>query len=171
MQEITGNLPCTSTPYCEFKNHVGEVVTIKGALHNIREMSDFAFIIVRTARELIQCVYSPEFSDYRLNDKVVEQAAAKITGKVVRSETRDNSERYELQIHNIEILSTPAAVPPVVISKKQVNCDLSVDLDYRPVTLRNPKERAVFKIQEGIQRGFREYLQRLSVTKLLSVTC
>ena len=63
MQEMTGIVPCTSTPYSEFKNHIGEVVTIKGALHNIREMSDFAFIIVRTARELIQCVYSPEFSD------------------------------------------------------------------------------------------------------------
>ena len=139
MQEITGVISQTSTPYSEFKNHVGEVVTIKGAIHNIRDMSDFAFIIVRTARELIQCVYSPEFSDYRLTAEVTEQCSAKITGKVVKSETRDGSERFELQIHNIELLSVPAAIPPVVISKKQVNCELSVNLDYRPVTLRNPK--------------------------------
>ncbi len=168
MEEITGVLPCTSTPYSEFSEHVGEIVTIKGAIHNIRDMSDFAFIIVRTARELIQCVYSPEFSEYRLNEKVVEQASAKITGKVVKSETRDGSERYELQIHDIELLSVPAAIPPVVISKKQVNCDLSVNLDNRPVTLRNPKERAVFKIQEGIQRGFREYLQSQNFTEIHS---
>ncbi len=111
MQEISGVITPTSTPYSEFKNHIGEVVTIKGAIHNIRDMSDFAFIIVRTARELIQCVYSPEFSDFRLNDNVVEQAAAKLTGKVVKSETRDGSERYELQIHDIEILSKPADIP------------------------------------------------------------
>ena len=166
MEEMTGVIPCTSTPYAEFKNHIGEEVTIKGAIHNIRDMSDFAFIIVRTARELIQCVYSPEFSDYRLDDKVVEQCSAKISGKVVKSETRDGSERYELQIHNIEILSTPAAIPPVVISKKQINCDLNVNLDYRPVTLRNPKERAIFKIQEGIQRGFREYLMSHGFTEV-----
>ena len=166
MEEMTGVIPCTSTPYAEFKNHIGEEVTIKGAIHNIRDMSDFAFIIVRTARELIQCVYSPEFSDYRLDDKVVEQCSAKISGKVVKSETRDGSERYELQIHNIEILSTPAAIPPVVISKKQINCDLNVNLDYRPVTLRNPKERAIFKIQEGIQRGFREYLMSQGFTEV-----
>jgi nondiscriminating aspartyl-tRNA synthetase len=129
-------------------------------------MSDFAFIIVRTARELIQCVYSPEFSDFRLGPEVVEQAAAKISGVVVKSQTRDDSERYELQIHNIEILSTPAAIPPVVISKKQINCDLNVNLDYRPVTLRNPKERAIFKIQEGIQRGFREYLMSQGFTEI-----
>lgn len=166
MEDMTGVIPCTSTPYAEFKNHIGEEVTIKGAIHNIRDMSDFAFIIVRTARELIQCVYSPEFSDYRLDDKVVEQCSAKIRGKVVKSETRDGSERYELQIHDIEILSTPAAIPPVVISKKQINCDLSVNLDYRPVTLRNPKERAIFKIQEGIQRGFREYLMSQGFTEV-----
>ncbi len=166
MEDMTGVIPCTSTPYSEFKNHVGEEVTIKGAIHNIRDMSDFAFIIVRTARELIQCVYSPEFSDYRLDDKVVEQSSAKIRGKVVKSETRDGSERYELQIHDIQILSVPAAIPPVVISKKQINCDLNINLDYRPVTLRNPKERAIFKIQEGIQRGFREYLMSQGFTEV-----
>lgn len=168
MEDMTGVVPVTSLPYSEFKNHVGEEVTIKGAIHNIRDMSDFAFIIVRTARELIQCVYSPDFSDYRLAENVVEQCSAKICGKVVKSETRDGSERYELQIHNIEVLSVPAAIPPVVISKKQINCDLSVNLDYRPVTLRNPKERAIFKIQEGIQRGFREFLTSKGFTEIHS---
>ena len=168
MQEITGFIPLTSTPYSEFKAHLGEEVTVKGTIHNIREMSDFAFILLRTARDLIQCVYSPEFSDFRLSPEIAEQSAAKITGKVVTSETRDGSERYELQIHNIELLSVPADIPPVVISKKQINCDLSVNLDYRPVTLRNPKERAIFKIQEGIQRGFREYLQSQNFTEIHS---
>ena len=166
MQEMTGIVPVTSMPYSQFKAHIGEQVTIKGAIHSIREMSDFAFIIVRTARELIQCVYSPEFSDYRLTAEVLEQCSARVTGKVVSSETRDGSERYELQISNIEILSAPAAIPPVVISKKQVNCDLATNLDFRPVTLRNPKERAIFKIQEGIQRGFREFLTSQNFTEV-----
>ena len=168
MEEINGAIAKSCTPYCEFKQNLDKVVTIKGVIHNIRDMSDFAFILVRTARELIQCVYSPEFSAFRLNESIVEQACAKITGKVVRSETRDGSERFELQIHNIEILSSPAAIPPVVISKKQINCELSVNLDNRPVTLRNPKERAIFKIQEGIQRGFREYLQGQNFTEIHS---
>lgn len=168
MQEITGVINSDTVPYSEYKNNLEKTVTTKGVIHNIRLMSDFAFIILRTARELIQCVYSPEFSSFRLNDNIVEQASAKITGKVVKSETRDGSERYELQIHNIEILSSPAAIPPVVISKKQINCELSVNLDNRPVTLRNPKERAVFKIQEGIQRGFREYLQSQNFTEIHS---
>ncbi|MDE7380309.1 MAG: aspartate--tRNA(Asn) ligase [Clostridia bacterium] len=166
MENMTGVIESGLTPYSEFKKHVGEVVTVKGAIHNIRDMSDFAFIILRTARELIQCVYSPDFSDYRLDEKLVEQCSVKLWGKVVTSETRDGSERYELQIHGIDILSTPAAIPPVVISKKQIVADLNVNLDYRPVTLRNPKERAIFKIQEGIQRGFREYLTKQGFTEV-----
>ncbi len=168
MENMTGVIADDCIPYCEFKNHIGEVVCIKGTIHNIRDMSDFAFIIVRTARELIQCVYSPVFSSYRRGENAVDQASAKIYGNVVKSETRDGSERYELQITDMIILSVPAAITPVVINKKQVNCDLSVDLDFRPVTLRNPKERAVFKIQEGIQRGFREYLMSQGFTEIHS---
>lgn len=166
MEQMSGVITDSCIPYSQFKNNVGKTVSVKGAIHNIRDMSDFAFIIIRTARELIQCVYSPEFSDYRMDENVVEQASVKVTGLVVKSETRDGSERFELQIHGIQILSKPAAITPVVISKKQVNCDLSVNLDNRPVTLRNPKERAVFKIQEGIQRGFREYLTQQGFTEV-----
>ncbi len=168
MENMTGVITTDCIPYSEFKNHINETVCIKGAIHNIRDMSDFAFIILRTARELVQCVYSPDFSSYRMDENVVEQACAKIYGKVVKSETRDGSERYELQISDIQILSKPADIPPVVINKKQINCDLSINLDYRPVTMRNPKERAVFKIQEGIQRGFREYLSKQGFTEIHS---
>lgn len=165
---ITGELNSNTVSYADFEKYENEVVTIKGMIHNIRMMSDFAFVILRTARETVQCVYAESFSDYRMSEDVKEECAAKITGKVVAGETKDGGKRYELQIHNIELLSHPAEIPPVVITKKQVNCDLSTKLDYRPVTLRNPKERAIFKLQEGIQRGFREYLMTQGFTEIHS---
>ena len=165
---MTGETKSNVVSFADFENYENQIVTIKGTIHNIRMMSDFAFVIVRTARETIQCVYAESFSDYRMSEDVKEECAAKITGKIVAGETKDGSKRYELQIHNIELLSHPAEIPPVVITKKQVNCDLSTKLDYRPVTLRNPKERAIFKLQEGIQRGFREFLTKEGFTEIHS---
>ena len=71
-------------------------------------------------------------------------------------------------MRGVEILSAPVEVTPVVISKKQIQCDLSTNLDFRPVTLRNPAQRAIFKLQEGIQRGFREYLTQQGFTEVHS---
>ena len=163
---ITGEIRKNTVDFADFGKHENEIVTIKGTVHNIRMMSDFAFVILRTARETVQCVYSEEFSTYRMPPELKEECAVKVTGKVAAGEAKDGSKRYELQIHDIEILSHPAAISPVVITKKQVQCDLNTNLDYRPVTLRNPRERAIFKIQEGIQRGFREFLTSRNFTEV-----
>lgn len=165
MEKIDGIIKRDCVSYKEFPEHVNEIVMMKGIIHRIREMTGFAFVIIRTARDVVQCVYSPDFSDYRMDDKVVEGCAVKLTGKIVKDETREG--RYEMQIHGIEVLSTPAEMMPIVINKKQLdNIPLDLTLNMRPVTLRNPKERAVFKIQEGIARGFREFLFSQGFTEI-----
>ena len=165
MDSINGN---TVKPYVEYKDfpaHAGEVVQMKGIIHRIREMTGFAFVIIRTARGTVQCVYSPDFSEYRMGEEVVEGCSVKLTGKIVKDETRED--RYEMQIHGIEVLSSPAEQMPIVINKKQLdNIPIDLNLNLRPVTLRNPKERAVFKIQEGIARGFREFLFSQNFTEI-----
>lgn len=165
MEKMDGEIKTNCVSYKDFPAHAGEEVVIKGMIHRIREMTGFAFVIIRTAREVIQCVYSPDFSDYRMDDTVVEGCAVKVTGKIVKDQTRDD--RYEMQIHGIEVLSKPAEQMPIVINKKQLdNIPLDLNLNMRPVTLRNPKERAVFKIQEGIARGFREFLFAQGFTEI-----
>ena len=100
---ITGEPKTNTIAYADFEKYENQVVTVVGTIHNIRMMSDFAFVILRTARETIQCVYAESFSDYRMTEDVKEECAAKITGKVVAGETKDGSKRYEVQIHGIEL--------------------------------------------------------------------
>lgn len=47
---------------------------------------------------------------------------------------------------------------PLAIHKWKMNTSLETKLALRPVSLRNVRERAKFKLQEGIVRGFREFL-------------
>ena len=169
MNSISGEIKISDVPYSEFKNNDGKIVSVSGYVHRIREMTGFAFVIIRTARELIQCVYAPEFSDYRLDEKLCEEACVRVFGKVVGSKDRDGNDRFELQIHDIKILSLPAEILPIVINKKQLDgIQLNTILDLRPVSMRNPKERAIFKLQEGIARGFREFLTQNGFTEIRS---
>ncbi|MBE7086794.1 MAG: aspartate--tRNA(Asn) ligase [Clostridiales bacterium] len=169
MDKINGNLTTSSVSYEDFKANDGKVVSIHGYIHRIREMTGFAFVIIRTATETVQCVYAPEFSDYRWDERLCEEACVRVTGKVVGSLDAKGNERFELQIHGIEILSLPAEGLPIVINKKQLdNIQLNTILDLRPISMRNPKERAIFKLQEGIQRGFREYLISQNFTEIHS---
>ena len=169
MNKICGEIVNKDVQYSDFKLHENELVSVSGYVHRIREMTGFAFVIIRTARDLIQCVYAPEFSDYRLDEKLCEEACVKVIGKVVGSKDRDGNDRYELQIHDIKILSLPAELLPIVINKKQLDgIQLNTVLDLRPVSMRNPKERAIFKLQEGIARGFREFLMKNGFTEIRS---
>lgn len=169
MEHIDGVIIPATVNYDDFKDHDGEVVAVKGYIHRIREMTGFSFVIIRTERDTIQCVYSPDFSDYRWDEKLCEEAAVKVTGKIVSSKDAQGNDRFELQIHDIEILSLPAAPLPIVINKKQLDgINLNTILDLRPVSMRNPKERAIFKIQEGIARGFREFLMKQNFTEIRS---
>ena len=88
---MTGEVQSNVVSFADFEKYEDQIVTIKGTIHNIRMMSDFAFVIVRTARETIQCVYAESFSDYRMGEDVKEECAAKITGKIVAGETKDGS--------------------------------------------------------------------------------
>lgn len=52
------------------------------------------------------------------------------------------------------------------VSKYKLNLNLDTELALRPVVLRNLRKRSVFKIQEGIVRGFRDYLTGQGFTEI-----
>ena len=47
-----------------------------------------------------------------------------------------------------------------------MNCSIEANLDNRTVALRNPYERAVFKLQEGIVHGMHEFMRNNNFTEI-----
>lgn len=144
-------------------HHLGETVAINGSIYKIRSMSGFAFIILRTRKGLIQCIYQPQISEFSL-EELKEEDCVVATGQVIADER--SSMGYELQLKQVEILSQPVELLPVVINNKKVDTSIQTLLDYRPITLRNEKERAIFRIQEGLCRAFREFLSSMEFTEI-----
>lgn len=140
-----------------------KIVKVTGVIHKIREMSGFSFVILRTGRDLIQCIYSQDTSHVCLNS-IEEGCSVIVEGKVVTTERVTNG--FEIYMLDVKVLSRPAEMLPLVINKKKLNITLDTNLNFRPISLRNPHERAVFKIQEGIARGFREYLLKQGFTEI-----
>lgn len=145
----------------ELREKTGSVAEFTGSVYKIRKMSGFSFVILRTARNLIQCILDTGKNSY---EELCENACVRVKG-MVRKEERAHA-GFEIDILEVEILSRPAAEPPVVINNKEVKASLETRLDYRPITLRNQKERAVFKIQEGFLNGAREFLRNQKFTEI-----
>ena len=145
------------------KEHIGEQIQIHGSIYKIRKMRGFAFVLLRTARQVVQCIYSEEQAKFLL-EELQEESCVKFSAEVAAEERSHTG--YELRLISVEVLSKPEEASPIVINNKLVDTSLENLLNYRPITLRNEKERAIFKIQEGITFGIRKFLQENRFTEI-----
>lgn len=144
-------------------NYVGEIISMNGAVHNIRDMGEVAFVILRKAEGLVQCVFEEGTTAFDLKN-LKEESAVEVTGIVAREERAPQG--FEIRLREIRILSEPAEGMPLAVNKWKMNTSLETKLALRPISLRNVRERAKFKIQEGIVRGFRDYLHSQGFTEV-----
>lgn len=145
------------------EEYEGRKVVVNGAVHTIRDMGEVAFVVLRKREGLLQCVFEKGLSTWEFKD-LKEAAAMEVTG-IVRSEERAPW-GFEIRISSFRILSEPTEALPLPISKWKMNTSLEAKLNMRPVSLRNIRERAKFKIQEGIVRGFRDFLYEEGFTEI-----
>ena len=132
-------------------------VTLHGMVHALRDLGGVTFLTLRTREGLIQCVCP------RRPEGVREECAVSVSG-LLRPEPRAPG-GAELAEARFTVLSRPAAPPPVPLSKKS-SLSMDTELSLRPVTLRAPRARAVFRIQAAVCRAFREFLQEEDFTEI-----
>lgn len=166
MEYLTGVKPKETKEISELleQAEAGAKVKVNGAVHTIRDMGTVAFVILRKREGLLQCVYEEGSADFELKD-IKEAATVEVEGVLEENEKAPNG--IEIRMESVKILSEPEdEMMPLAISKWKLNTSLEAKLNYRPISLRNIRERAKFRIQEGIVRGFRDFLYQEGFTEI-----
>ncbi|MDD3401965.1 MAG: aspartate--tRNA(Asn) ligase [Hespellia sp.] len=142
---------------------IGQTVKVNGAIHTIRDMGTVAFVILRKREGLLQCVYEESSAAFDLKE-IKEADTVEVSGVLEANEKAPNG--IELRMKEMRLLSEATETMPLQISKWKLKTSLEAKLNYRPIALRNVRERAKFKIQEGIVRGFRDFLYKEGFTEI-----
>jgi nondiscriminating aspartyl-tRNA synthetase len=151
----------------EVGKHLGETVMVEGWMHNLRLFNDFAFVILRDRRGLLQCVLSDAAQLEEVRHLQME-SVLRVTGKVVKKQGKDDA--CELQDSVVEILNPVSEVLPVTINKKEMNLALDTLLNNRPLTIRNLQQQAIFKIHGQAQQAYREFMISQDATEFFPPT-
>ncbi len=144
-------------------DYTGKTVKVNGTVHSIRDMGTIAFIVLRKREGLLQCVYEETAADFDLK-QLKEEAAVSVEGIVAESEKAPGG--VEIRLTGISVFSIPSEPLPIPVSKWKMNTSLETSLNLRPVSLRNIRERAKFRIQEGVVKGFRNFLYEQGFTEI-----
>ena len=145
------------------KAEEGTTIILEGAVHSIRDMGEIAFVILRKREGLIQTVWEEGKTDMELSE-IREGDYIHVTGQIKDEERAPHGK--EVRLSTIRHLSHVSCPLPLPIDKWKLNTSLEAKLDRRSLSLRNIRERARFRIQEGRVRGFRDFLYEQGFTEI-----
>ncbi|HEX7005122.1 MAG TPA: aspartate--tRNA(Asn) ligase [Trueperaceae bacterium] len=147
------------TPISRLNRHVGGEVTVRGWVHNRRDLGGIQFLLLRDGGGLVQCVF--EGADLPLFESCV-----RIEGKVVENARAPHG--LEIQARSLEVISEASAPPPVEIPKEEWHANPETLLQYRHVTVRGVKAQATLKVQAELVKSFRSFLDEHGFTEIFS---
>ena len=165
MKMMTGVIPKETMEISEIlaSDLYGQMISVNGAVHTVRDMGEVAFVVLRKREGLLQCVYEEGVTAIDLKE-LKEGAAIEVSGVLNKEERAPGG--FEIRMKEVKILSEPTESLPLPIAKWKMNTSLEARLNHRAVALRNIRERATFRIQEGIVRGFRDFLYSQGFTEI-----
>lgn len=134
---------------------------LTGCVQTIRAMAGFAFALLRRFDGVVQLVVG---DDLLAQAALTEGCCIKAQGEIVFDERAPHG--FEMHAAQIDVLSRPAQPLPQQVGRYKLTMGLEAELSLRPVTLRSLRSRAVFKVQEGIVRGFSDFLFAQGFTQI-----
>jgi asparaginyl-tRNA synthetase len=138
----------------DLQHHIGETITLRGWVRNVRSSGKLLFIIFRDGTGDVQCVaFKPSLGEekFALANTLTLESSVIITGIPKKHQKLEN--QYELDITDIHPIQIAVDYP---ISKKEHGPDFL--LENRHLWLRSPRQHAIMKIRHTIYFAICEYL-------------
>ena len=138
---------------------VGQSVHISGKIAAVRDHGKLLFIDLYDRSGSVQCFVPGAHSMFSEAQKFSPESVLSLQGKVQERPEKNRTEGQnggiEFVVEDIVVLARAHELPFDLES-----ADLNIDtrFDYRPLTLRRSDDSALFRVQDFITRGFREYL-------------
>ncbi|HLC63910.1 MAG: aspartate--tRNA(Asn) ligase [Candidatus Nealsonbacteria bacterium RIFCSPLOWO2_01_FULL_43_32] len=147
--------------------YLGEKVKVCGWVNTRRDHGGIIFLDLRDRTGLLQVVCSPE-----LVKDIKEEFVLEIEGTIQKRPLKMKNEEIktgeiELKAEKVKILAQAAVLPFDYLSKT-ADLKLPTFLDYRPLMIRDPKIKAIFKVGEISTNSFKNTLRNLDFTEFQS---
>ncbi|HEC2206216.1 TPA: aspartate--tRNA ligase [Staphylococcus delphini] len=154
------------TTYCGLVTEelLGQEITLKGWVHNRRDLGGLIFVDVRDREGYVQVVFNPDFSKEALEvaERIRSEYVVEITGTVTKRDDETinpkiKTGQVEVQAKSIEIINQ-SETPPFSINEENLKVDENIRLKYRYLDLRREKLAQTFKMRHQITRSIRQFL-------------
>lgn len=147
----------------EAREHVGEVVEVRGWLHTVRRLGGVTFVFLRDGWGIVQAVTEDAADLEPLAGLALESVVA-LRGRVTANAQAPGG--LELQQPTFAVITPTADAPPLPLHKRQLNAALPTLLDHAVVLNRHPARRAVFRLSAAAMAGFRATLNARAFTEV-----
>jgi asparaginyl-tRNA synthetase len=138
----------------QLAKHVGEEVTIKGWLYNLRSSGKILFPQLRDGTGVVQCVVLKSAVEPELFDAL--KALGQESALIVRGKVREDSRApggFEMDVVGAEVVQEVHDYP---ITPKEHGTEFL--LDHRHLWLRSRRQHAALKIRHTVVKAVRDFL-------------
>ncbi|MDQ7794583.1 MAG: aspartate--tRNA(Asn) ligase [bacterium] len=138
----------------EVPGRTGDRVLLKGWVHAIRPLGGIGFLVVRDRSGQAQVVLEGQDEFLR----ALPEASAVVVRGVAAAEPRAPG-GAEIRQAEVEVVAKAVPELPFEVNHPGLAAGLDTQLDHRVLSLRHPRQAAVFRVQAELVRGFREALR------------
>lgn len=156
------------TTYCGLvtESLLDREVTLKGWVHNRRDLGGLIFVDLRDREGYVQIVFNPDFSEEALKtaETVRSEYVVEVKGLVKKRDPQTVNPKIatgqvEVQVSEINIINK-SETPPFAINEENQNVDENIRLKYRYIDLRRQELAQTFKMRHQTTRSIRQYLDK-----------